>query len=34
MQQVQKSLHIISSDEIVRWRKVLEVPYREYLLSK
>lgn len=31
--QVGKSLHPIR-DEIARWRKVLDIPYREYLLSK
>ena len=33
VQQVGKNLHFIR-DEIVRWRKILEVPYGEYLLSK
>ena len=28
-----KSLHQIS-DEIVRWREILDVPYQEYLLGK
>jgi hypothetical protein len=32
VQQVEKSLHQ-TSDEISRWRKILEVPYREYLLG-
>jgi len=33
VQQVQKSLHEISG-EISRWRKILEMPYREYLLAQ
>lgn len=33
VQQVQKSLHSISG-EIARWRKILEVPYQEYVLGK
>lgn len=33
VQQVQKSFHPIR-DEIARWRKLLEVPYQEYLLAK
>jgi hypothetical protein len=31
--QMGKSLHSIR-DEIVRWGKILDVPYREYLLFK
>ena len=31
--QVSKSLNLIS-DEIARWRKILELPYQEYLLSR
>lgn len=33
VQQLGKSLHEIS-DEITTWRKVLEVPYQEYLLGR
>jgi len=33
MLQVGKSLHLIR-EELVRWRKILEEPYREYLLTK
>ena len=33
VQQLGKSLHEIS-DEITAWRKILEVPYQEYLLGK
>ena len=32
VQQVGKSLHPIA-DEIARWRKILEMPYQEYLLA-
>ena len=31
--QVGESLQLIR-DEVARWRKILEVPYQEYLLSK
>jgi hypothetical protein len=31
VQQVQESLQLIS-DEIRRWRGILEIPYRDYLL--
>ena len=33
VQQVGKSLHQIT-DEIARWRKVLEKPYQEWLLAQ
>jgi len=33
VQQVGKSLHLIS-DAIVRWRKILDEPHQEFLLSK
>lgn len=33
VQQVSKSLHQIT-DEIVRWRNVLEKPYQEWLLNQ
>jgi len=33
VQRVGESLHHIR-DELVRWRKVLEIPYREHLLSR
>ena len=33
MRQVEKSLHLIR-DEVARWRKILDEPYREYLVSK
>jgi hypothetical protein len=33
VQQVGKSLHLIK-DEMIRWRKILEEAYQEYLLSK
>ncbi len=33
VQQLGKNLHLIS-DEVARWRKILEVPYQEYLLNK
>ena len=33
VQQVGKSLHLIW-DEVVRWRKILDEPYGEYLLSR
>lgn len=32
-QQVGKSLHLIS-DEVVRWRALLEIPYQEHLVGK
>jgi len=31
--QVGKNLHHIK-DEMIRWRTILEIPYREYLYSK
>jgi hypothetical protein len=31
--QLGKSLHLIR-DEIAHWRDILEVPYREYLITK
>ena len=33
VQQLGKNLHLIG-DEIVRWRKILEVPYREFSLTE
>lgn len=33
MQQISKNLHPIR-DEMVRWKKILEEPYREYLQPK
>jgi hypothetical protein len=33
LQQVGKSLHLIRA-KIARWRKILNVPYQEYLLTK
>jgi len=33
VRQVQKSFHEISG-EISRWRKILDGPYREYVLCK
>ena len=33
MHHLGENLHFIS-DEIARWRRILEVPYQEYLLSR
>lgn len=33
VQQVGKCLHLIKG-EVARWRKILEIPYQEYLLGK